>query len=120
MQGKGDLEPEAGVGIQHGHHGLCALGSRSPQILQEVLGTHRHSARPRPDCQCKGQPLTLSPPPGPEALTPSPSWTQMGVSMEGLREQELCPPGFNHTWKEPVSAHRGIRLLGAEGNPKGH
>ena len=35
---------------QHAHHGLCALGSRSPQILQEVLGTRKHSARPRTDC----------------------------------------------------------------------
>ena len=50
MQGQGVLESEAGVGIQHGHHGLCAFGFRSPQILQEVLGTRKHSARPRIDC----------------------------------------------------------------------
>lgn len=37
VRGEGDLESEAGVG----HHGLCDLGSRRAQVLEEVLGIKR-------------------------------------------------------------------------------
>lgn len=38
VRGEGDLESEAGVSVQLGHHGLCDLGSRRAQVLEEVLG----------------------------------------------------------------------------------
>lgn len=38
MQGKGDLEPEAGVGTSMLTMGSVPLGLEVPQILQEVLG----------------------------------------------------------------------------------
>ena len=41
VRGEGDLESEARISVRLGHHGLCDLGSRSAQVLEEVLGLKR-------------------------------------------------------------------------------
>lgn len=115
MQGKRGPGARGWGWYQH-THGLCALGSKVlnsrrfwvTQTFQQGQGQTASVKDDHSTCPTQAHE---------EALTPAPSWTQMGVSVEGTGSKS-CAPRFRPLHGKSQCQPSEIRLLGPEGNQK--